>query len=194
VATASTNTQAAAKADDEEAGSKVAKKAVRAYRLSTKGAEQAWEYSDFGHPYSVPVVVGEKYAFVCTGSGGGGGTVGKMKVAVIELATGKVMDEQLQSDADAGWHQPGNGGSVQAIGNLALVRIDGTHGRKLFSSYAISPQGKITARANWQPLEYGGRTHVTNYHHPIMYPLADGRMFLRLYDGIYCYDLRVATK
>jgi hypothetical protein len=27
-----------------------------------------------------------------------------------------------------------------------------------------------------------------------MYPLADGRMFLRQYDGIYCYDLRVAPK
>jgi hypothetical protein len=25
-------------------------------------------------------------------------------------------------------------------------------------------------------------------YHPIHYPLVDGRMFMRRYDGIYCYD------
>jgi hypothetical protein len=88
---------------------------------------------------------------------------------------------------------PCNGGYVQALGNLVYTRPDGTHGNNQFAFYTVSPQGKVTAKTPWEPPQYGGRTHTTSYHHPIMYALADGRMFLRQYDGIYCYDLRATA-
>jgi hypothetical protein len=77
---------------------------------------------------------------------------------------------------------------------MAYTRIDGTHGGNAFAFYSISAQGKIVAKTPWESPQYGGRTHTTSYHHPIMYALADGRMFLRQYDGIYCYDIRATTK
>lgn len=181
------------KGDGVEAdGSRIGmgKPSVRAYQLSTKGAEQRWEYPGVGHPYAVPVVVAGKYAFVCSA-----GEIlftgrGNMKAVVIELATGKVTDEQSIVDADGGKFLPCNGGYVQALGNMVYTRIDGTHGGNAFVFYEVSPSGKIVTKTPWAPPQYGGQTHTTSYHHPIMYALADGRMYLRQYDGIYCYDLR----
>lgn len=34
----------------------------------------------------------------------------------------------------------------------------------------------------------GGTT--TSYHHPIFYPMVDGRIFFRQENGVYCWDIR----
>lgn len=180
--------------DEDGALASIGKPSVRAYQLSDKGAEQRWEYPAVGHPYAVPVVVSEKYAFVCSAGEVLFTGKGNMKAAVIEMATGKVTDEQSIPDADGGKYLPCNGGYVEALGNIAYTRIDGTHGGNQFAFFSVSAKGKITAKTPWAPPQYSGRTHTTSYHHPIMYPLADGRMFLRQYDGIYCYDLRAGAE
>jgi hypothetical protein len=75
------------------------------------------------------------------------------------------------------------------MGDLLLVRVDGTHGHNSFYFYRVAADGAITqltTAAAFTPL--GGGT--SSRHHPIYYPLGDGRMFLRMADGIYCYDVR----
>jgi outer membrane protein assembly factor BamB len=156
---------------------------MQAYRLSTSGAEKQWEVPDLHVSYGLPVSVHGKYIFGCSN----GLNNPNARLAVVELATGKVIEERSKVAQDA---LPCNGGYVQAIGNLVLVRLDGTHGGTQFVTYAIGDDGKVGKIAKWEPADEGGRAGTTSYHHPIHYPLVDGRMFIRQYDGIYCYDLR----
>jgi len=41
----------------------------------------------------------------------------------------------------------------------------------------------------WHPWIGDGST---SYHHPVYYPIIDGRIFFRQRYGIYCWDLRRA--
>jgi outer membrane protein assembly factor BamB len=148
-----------------------AKPKAVAYRLTPSKAEQLWEVADAGHPYCVPVVVSGK--FVCVTS--------EAQLRTIELATGKV------AGALSGCTVPANGGHMQAVDDLVLVRPDGTHGGLAIAAYKVGADGKLTDHGSWKP-PVGGET--TGYHHPFTFPLVDGRMFLRQYDGVYCWDLR----
>ena len=83
-----------------------------------------------------------------------------------------------------------NGGYMQVIEDIVLVRQDGTHGdHAQFGFYKISEKGVAHSftEQDWKP-PIGGAT--SSYHHPIFYPAVDGRVFLRQRDGIYCWDLR----
>jgi hypothetical protein len=144
-----------------------------AYRLTPAKAEKLWEVASGTHYASVPVVVCGKY--VVNGF-----------IQIIDLATGKVLSESASKAF------PGNGGYVQAMEDLVLVRLDGSHCRLEIASYRIGPDGSIIAQdaKEWGP-SVGSST--TSYHHPIMYPLVDGRIYLRQYDGIYCWDLRKSS-
>lgn len=121
------------------------------------------------HGESVPVVVRGKFVFT-------------PDLRVLDLATGKVLGQ-------ANGPRPGNGGYMQAIEDLVLVRADGTHGGIRCGFYKISADGSVVALTDkeWTP-PFGGGT--TSYHHPILYPMIDGRIFLRQQDGIYCWDVR----
>lgn len=70
-----------------------------------------------------------------------------------------------------------------------MVRRDGTHGHIACGFYKVAPDGDVRSltESGWSP-PVGG--HTTSYHHPLFYAMVDGRMFLRQYDGIYCWDLR----
>lgn len=46
----------------------------------------------------------------------------------------------------------------------------------------------VGPRAGRVEYPVGGGT--TSYHHPLTYPLLDGRMYVRQRDGVYCWDLR----
>jgi len=127
--------------------------------------------NDFGciHGESVPVVVRSKFVFT-------------PDLRVLDLATGKVLSQ-------AKGLRPCNGGYMQVIEDLVLVRVDGTHGGIRCGFYKIAADGSVVALNDkeWKP-PFGGGT--TSYHHPIFYPLVDGRIFLRQQDGIYCWDVR----
>lgn len=126
------------------------------------------------HGESVPVVVRGKYVFT-------------PDLRVVDLATGKVLD---QSNGP----RPLNGGYMQAIEDIVLVRQDGTHGdHAQFGFYKVHEDGTVRAltETDWKP-PVGGAT--SSYHHPIFYPAVDGRVFLRQENGIYCWDLRKMTR
>lgn len=156
--------------------------ALAAYRLTPTGAEPLWQVSDeqsgetdklkMGcvHGESVPVVVRGKFVFT-------------PDLRVVDLATGKVLDQSSGP-------RPLNGGYMQAIEDIVLVRQDGTHGEHAqFGFYKVAEDGSVRSftKTDWKP-PIGGAT--SSYHHPIFYPAADGRVFLRQENGIYCWDLR----
>jgi outer membrane protein assembly factor BamB len=146
---------------------------LMSWRLGREAARPLWRVA-------IPPVNGEHVPVVMHGRwtvvGGGG------RIQVRDLGTGALVAEQEGPS-------PQNGGYLQAMGDLLLVREDGTHGHASFHSYRVAADGAITfltAAAAFTPM--GGGT--SSYHHPIYYPLGDGRMFLRMADGIYCYDVR----
>lgn len=149
-----------------------------AWRLTTEKPELLWDVvlpptEKANCKENVPVVLAEKFVF--TG-----------RLQVIDLESGKVLSQARGTT-------PGNGGYIEGMENLVLVRRDGTHGALEIAAYKVSPDGAVKALDEllWMPfpsLQCGGGT--TSYHHPIMYPMVAGRMFLRQYDGIYCWDLR----
>jgi hypothetical protein len=148
-----------------------------AYRLGTKSAEKLWEMPNLdGFGYYPPMPVAGKYVFFANSSGSG-----KHTHVVVDIMTGK------QTSTVTGI-APGNGGYVLSMEDLVLVRQDGTHGRNVFGSYKVDAAGqaKTADPDGWAPVFYNS----TSYHMPVMYPVAEGRIFLRLGDGIYCYDLR----
>jgi len=152
---------------------------IAAYRLTPAKPEPLWqadhtaagEHGRLGcvHGESVPVVVLGRFVFGAD-------------LSVIDLETGKKLGQSIGI-------QPGNGGYMQAIEDLVMVRRDGTHGRIECGFYKVTPDGDVRCltATGWSP-PVGG--HTTSYHHPIFYPMVDGRMFLRQYDGVYCWDLR----
>lgn len=143
-----------------------------AWRLSPTGARELWRKPHDGRNNSehVPVVFHSR--FVVTGD-----------LRVIELETGNVISQGQGI-------RPENGGYMQGMDDLLLVRRDGSHGHIEITFYRIGSDGTIAnlnPTKRWSP-SVGGST--TSYHHPIMYPLADGRMFLRQNNGVYAWDLR----
>jgi hypothetical protein len=165
---------------------------LAACRLNADGPKPLWrlprvEGSEFSpvHTESVPLAVLSRFAFTAD-------------LRVVDLATGKVLDEVEDKTLAIR-----NGGYMQAMGNLVMTRIDGSHGSIHCGFFWIGDDGKIVRSAAWR---HGrgwlddvneGRTvavradlHTTSYHHPLYYPMADGRLFVRGGDGIYCWDLR----
>jgi len=161
---------------------------IAAYRLTPKGASLLWKLGPdkdkarvealrgknarYGpvHNECVPVVVRDKYVFTAD-------------LRLVELATGKVV-------AITEGLAPKNGGYMQAIEDIVLVRRDGTHGNLAGGFYKSTDDGRVrclTGEGSWIP-PVGGTT--TSYHHPIYYPLVDGRIFFRQENGVYCWDLR----
>jgi len=158
------------------------KPALAAYKLTPSSAEPLWQVGDKEpgqsdtnktgsvHGESVPVVVRGKFVFT-------------PDLRVVDLTTGKVLDQSSGP-------RPLNGGYMQAIEDIVLVRQDGTHGEHAqFGFYKVAEDGSVRSftETDWKP-PIGGAT--SSYHHPIFYPAADGRVFLRQENGIYCWDLR----
>ena len=102
---------------------------------------------------------------------------------VVDLATGKVLDQSSGP-------RPLNGGYMEVIEDIVLVRQDGTHGEHAqFGFYKVAADGSVRSltETDWRP-PIGGAT--SSYHHPIFYPAVDGRVYLRQENGIYCWDFR----
>lgn len=162
---------------------------LAAYRITATGAEPMWELTTAAdgkpasekpkeinlgptHNESVPVVVRGKFAFT-------------PDLRVVDLATGEVVGQTTGL-------QPRNGGYMQAIEDLVLVRRDGTHGNIECGWFKVAEDGSARALnpepdRGWVP-SIGGTT--TSYHHPIFYPMVDGRVFFRQKGGVYCWDAR----
>jgi hypothetical protein len=151
-----------------------------AYKLSTTSAKKLWEVPDLnGFGYYPPMPVAGKYVFFANSRDDSE----KKTHVVVDLMTGKRI-------STVNGLAPSNGGYLLGMENLVLVRPDGTHGETHFASYKVDAAGhaKILHPDGWAP----SFSNSTSYHMPVMYPVAEGRIFLRLGDGIYCYDLRAS--
>lgn len=146
---------------------------LMSWRLGREAARPLWRVSiPPVNGEHVPVVMHDRWVVV------GGGD----RIQVRDLGTGALVAEKEGPC-------PKNGGYLQAMGDLLLVREDGTHGHPDFHFYRVAVDGVITLLTTAAPfIPMGGGT--SSYHHPIYYPLGDGRLFLRMADGIYCYDTR----
>jgi hypothetical protein len=157
---------------------------IAAYRLDPAGPEAMWELTGKVpgregpvQGESVPVVVRGKYVFT-------------PDLRTVDLQTGAVVD----TAEGKGLAVPTNGGYMQAMDDLVMVREDGTHGGISCGFYKIGPDGRIRVLTpEGKPWYPPVGCHTTSYHHPIFYPMGDGRVFMRQNEGIYCWDLR-ATK
>ena len=70
------------------------------------------------------------------------------------------------------------------VGERLLLSPEGQHGvaRLVFPDRDLHDLGLI-----WLP----PHVETTSYNsQPIVYPIVDGRLFIRGGDGVYCYDLR----
>ncbi len=162
------------------AGGEGAKAVGVAYKLSTTSAEKLWEVPDLnGFGYYPPMPVAGKYVFFANSRD----ESEKKTHVVVDIMTGKRI-------STVNGLAPSNGGYLLGMENLVLVRPDGTHGETHFASYKLDATGqaRILDPDGWAPSFY----NTTSYHMPVMYPVAEGRIFLRLGDGIYCYDLRAS--
>jgi outer membrane protein assembly factor BamB len=164
--------------DKKDTGAKFTPALICGYRLSDDKAERVWQVEMSVHPDSQPLIMHEGRYAVGLGSGY---DKSEDLHKVIDIKTGKVISHATGVG-------PQNGGYLQAMGDLALVRRDGSHGRIEFTAYRVTKDGQITPLPpeTWSP----PGPHTTSYHTPAMYPLLDGRIYVRQADGIYCYDLR----
>ena len=156
--------------DDKTARRANLKLATGAWQLSPQGAKRLWQVEAASNGEHVPVVLHGRYA-----------VLGDLQVIDIQSGEKVAQGEGIV---------PSNGGYLQAMEDLLFVRRDGTHGRIEFAIHRVGKDGSIkslTGETLWQP-PVGGQT--TSYHHPIMYPMLDGRVFLRQEDGVYCWDFR----
>ena len=66
-----------------------------------------------------------------------------------------------------------------------MLRADPKDFRRLGAE--TPAEGKHPLPGQWHP----PHPHDTAYaNQPVIYPLVDGRLFVRGHDGLYCYDLR----
>jgi outer membrane protein assembly factor BamB len=155
---------------------------VAAYRLTDGGAAQAWSV-----PAPYPAV--DKYAL--TIAGGHVYVDGAAETFCLDLKTGEKVAAA-----------PAGGARTQALfaaDGRIFLQPEGRHGGQSFIMMDADPRnfrvlGTGTAErtnhpgaAQWVP----PHPHDTAYaNHPVMYPVVDGRLFVRGGDGLYCYDLR----
>lgn len=153
-----------------------------AYRLTEEKAVKAWE---------VPLPRGtDSYGLTC--ADGRVYVFAEQEMLCIELASGKVV-ARLE----------GVGGARTQVAFSADGRVflqpEGRHGTQSFAMVAArqdqlrllgtgeAPAGTHRIAGLWFP----PHTHTTAYaNQPIVYPVVDGRIFIRGGDGVYCYDLR----
>lgn len=139
------------------------------WRLSETGASRLWQDSALQADENMPVTV----------AGGRAYLLGKQVIRVIDVASGKqVMERKFEQ------HGPGSNAWLGVVGDRLLLCPEGQHGtaRLIFMDKNLNDLAPL-----WLP----SHVDTTAYNsQPIIYPIVDGRIFIRGGDGIYCYDLR----
>ena len=100
---------------------------------------------------------------------------------VVDLHTGKVLDEVAMADG------AGSGGQPQYVDGRILVQRDSTHNQTQLNYFVADGRKVRPAGSLWHSRHFG-----TSGYSPVMMtnPIADGRLIIRGGNGIWCYDLR----
>jgi len=164
---------------------------VACYRLSAGGAAKVWDLPADRYHYPVHSagngsIVGLEECHVAFANGGRADTSGKRPyLVVVELATGKVVQEVCGGEGatvPVDWGAP----TFVAADDLLVAMRDNWHCKTDFYTFRlagarVTPFGGTFALPHWP---------TTSYEIPMVYPVVDGRLFIRGALGIYCYDLR----
>jgi outer membrane protein assembly factor BamB len=142
---------------------------ITAYRLTVQKAEQAWQSPATHAAGDAPPAVNGKYVVV-----GGPG-----ESHLYDAATGKDLAIYKGSG-------PFNEGYAAFVEDRVVLSLDGSHGHSEMVVLGATPE-TFKKLCLWsQP-----NPQTTSYHNKFMtFPMVEGRIFIRGYDGVYCYDLR----
>lgn len=141
----------------------------RGLRLADAGAREIWQATPFLFDENMPVTVVDGRAYL----------LGRQTIHAIDVATGKTVAEKKFAEQG-----PGSNAWLGVVGERFLFLPEGQHGtaRLAFIDRNLNRLSDL-----WTPTN----TDTTAYNsQPVVYPVVDGRLFVRGGDGIYCYDLR----
>lgn len=141
----------------------------RGLQLSDTGAKELWQAAPMAPDENVPITIADGRALF----------LGRQTIHGVDVATGKPVVERKFTE-----HGPGSNAWLGVVGERFLLLPEGQHGtaRLGFLDRQLNSLGSL-----WLPTN----TDTTAYNsQPIVYPIVDGRLFVRGGDGIYCYDLR----
>jgi len=146
-----------------------------AWRMTPEKAERIWTTTVKASPELSAPAVNDKYVVV--GAHAPNTQTGEMQM--LDLKTGKVL-ATVQGPA------PINEGHIFMAENLVFVSPDGSHGNSALAVYGATPE-TFKLLGSWAPPHHT----TTSYHCKCMvFPVVEGRLFMRGFDGIHCYDLR----
>ncbi|KPK41416.1 MAG: hypothetical protein AMK72_15225, partial [Planctomycetes bacterium SM23_25] len=144
------------------------------WRLSDEGMRKIWQDEPIRPDENLPVTI----------SGGKVYFIGRDLVRVLDLATGRKIGERTDFSDIA---PPHSNPWLGLFGNRMSFSPEGQHGRCRLAWLDVTAADLKTSGSFWPP----PHTSTTAYNsQPIVYPILDGRLFIRGGDGIYCYDLR----
>lgn len=139
------------------------------WKLSETGAVRVWQDAELTPDENVPVTVTDGRAYL----------LGRQMIRVLDVATGKRVAERKFEQ-----HGPGSNAWLGVAGDRLLFLPEGQHGtaRLQFLDRELRELGPLWLPWNVDTTAYNSQ--------PIIYPVVDGRIFIRGGDGVYCYDLR----
>ncbi len=138
-----------------------------AWRMTPEKAERIWATPVKAHGELSAPAVNDKYV-----------AVGRDEMHLLDLNTGKVLATAKSELA--------NEPHIFMAENLVFVSPDGSHGRNALHVYGATPE-TFKLLGSWSPPH-----HQTNSYHCkcMVFPVVEGRLFMRGFDGVHCYDLR----
>jgi outer membrane protein assembly factor BamB len=140
-----------------------------AFRMAPEKPQKIWSAPCPYAAADVGPAVNDKYVVVG----------GREESHMLDLATGT----ELAAHKGAGLI---NEGFALVAEDRVFLSHDGSHGHCEMTVLGGAPE-------TFKPLCEWSQLHpqTTAYHHkPMMWPVVEGRMFMRGYDGVYCFDLR----
>jgi hypothetical protein len=149
--------------------------ALGCYRISNEGARHLWTLDRDKYPYTpshAPVAAADGHAFFRLKKPDG--------LAVVEIASGKVVAQVLQTLGASGY--------VQWTDGFVMLQSDASHGPTPLNWYDVSVPSKTKQLGQTWPTLH--RTTASYYPVLVSHAVADGRLFIRGARGIFCYDLR----
>lgn len=139
------------------------------WKLSDTGVAKVWQDANLPGDENVPVTVVDGKAYL----------LGRQLIRVLDVATGKQVAEKRFTT-----NGPGSNPWLGVVGERFLFLPEGQHGTAhlAFLDRELKEVGPFWLPPNVNTTAYNSQ--------PVVYPIVEGRMFLRGGDGIYCYDLR----
>jgi len=149
--------------------------ALGCYRISNERAQHLWTLDRDKYPYTpshAPAAAADGHAFFRLKKPDG--------LAVVEIASGKVVAQVLQTLGASGY--------VQWTDDFVILQSDASHGPTPLNWYDVSVPSKTRQLGQTWPTVH--RTTASYYPILVSHAIADGRLYIRGARGIFCYDLR----